>query len=113
MMEELHMLPPREQPLATAASALMSYCMLGCTPLVPGVVSIAMNGPDHSSMHINAALVICVLVLFALGSCKSLISVRRWYVAGLQLLLVACLSMSVAWILTHSLRAMLPIQLRI
>ena len=81
MLTEEYGLPHEiRSPLTAAGSTMAAFMACGLVPLIPYLV-----GSERAFIH---SLLATSLVFFAIGSAKSLFTVRRWWTSGMGTLLV-------------------------
>jgi len=73
---------PQEEasPLRHAIATFVAFVTAGAVPLMPFVVDVT------ASSHLTASAVLTFATLFAIGALRTLITVDRWWVAGLEML---------------------------
>jgi len=99
LREELEIVDNDENPLTHAMVTFVSFVIFGLSPLLPQLVE-KFNGKTGSSMVI-ASLGITVIVLFLLGSLKTKITARKWWVSGLEIVIIGVLATSVSFIISY------------
>jgi VIT1/CCC1 family predicted Fe2+/Mn2+ transporter len=96
MLAEEYGLPSAQRdPAKSAASTFIAFLVAGAVPLIPFVVG------GTAAFPIAAVLV--GIVFLAIGSLKSLWSLQRWWISGLETLAIgaaaAAVAYSVGWLL--------------
>jgi vacuolar iron transporter family protein len=86
MVEELGIVEDNSSPVKNAMVTFFSFALFGFIPLI----TYLLTGVSEFLKE-NAFFVACVLTavtFFALGALKSMVTVRRWYMAGIEMLAV-------------------------
>ncbi len=94
MMAGEHGLLPddgKSQPWKNAAITFVAFVAAGFVPLIPYFFGLS------AKETFPYALAATVLILFTVGSLRTLITGKRWYVAGLEMLIVGLLAAGVAY----------------
>lgn len=84
-------------PLRSALATFAAFLVCGAVPLIP-----YLSAPDDLAMPL--ALSMTSVVFFAIGSLKSLWSLTRWWVSGLETLVIGLLAASTAFAIGYFLR---------
>lgn len=88
---ELKIIPEKlERPLVNAVVMGVAYVIGGAIPLIPYLVF-------HLSTAIMVSIVITLIGLFAVGAATTKFSHRRWWIAGLEMLILAGLAALVGY----------------
>ena len=100
MAEELGMIVPDEDDSVWKSGLVTfsSFVLFGTWPLL-GYVALA-TVLDNTGLFILSC-VLTGIMLFVLGALKSKLTVRRWYISGVEMLgmgaMTACVSYFIAW----------------
>ena len=86
MVEELGIIEDRKSPVKSGLVTFAAFVAVGLIPLLTYVLSFIM--PALNAHLFPMAIVITALTIFAVGSARSLVIKRKWYVAGLEMLIV-------------------------
>jgi len=94
LVHELGLLPNEEKvkPLATAGVTFVAFVVAGVIPLLPYIF----NLPVYSSFV--WAIIFTGLALFIVGSLRALLTEKKWWLSGLEMLMVGALAASVAYV---------------
>ena len=84
-------------PLRSALSTFAAFVVCGAVPLLPYVIV-----PDGLAMPI--ALTMTTAVFFAIGSLKSMWSLTRWWISGLETVFIGLLAAFAAYAIGYLLR---------
>ncbi len=95
MVEELGIVEEEESPLRNALVTFLSFLAFGFVPLVAYVLSRFV--PAMESVTFLTACGLTGVTLFVLGALKVRFTDRRWYVAGLEMLIVGGLASAAAY----------------
>jgi len=96
MQEEYGMSAPLHTPMNTAIHTFFAFVVCGVMPLLPFVVK-----TPHQAV---ASLVLAALTFFAIGSFKSLWSVKPWWREGLGTMLIGLIAAGLAFAIGYGLR---------
>ena len=89
---EAQNLPEEEAaPARHGFATLVAFVVAGAVPLIPYTVRLA---PD---LRFTASVALTLLTLFVVGSLRSLVTVDRWWTAGLEMLLLGVLVAAAAY----------------
>jgi VIT1/CCC1 family predicted Fe2+/Mn2+ transporter len=89
---EAQNLPEEEAaPARHGMATLLAFVVAGAVPLFPYVVPIT---ADH---RFTASVLLTLLTLFVVGSMRALVTVDRWWTAGLEMLLLGILVAAAAY----------------
>jgi len=90
MTEELGLPTEKsEHPVKNGVATFISFALAGLSPLLPYIFGI----PDA----FNVSIMVTGLTLFLVGSLRSLITKKPWFVAGLEMLLVGTVAAAAAY----------------
>jgi VIT1/CCC1 family predicted Fe2+/Mn2+ transporter len=84
-------------PLFTAATTFLAFVIAGWTPLVPYLLALEFEALLAVEATFTVSLVAAGIAFFIVGSSRSLVTNRRWYSAGAEMLLVGMLAAGVAF----------------
>jgi VIT1/CCC1 family predicted Fe2+/Mn2+ transporter len=85
-------LPEEEaSPVRHGAATFLAFATAGALPLLPYLTGLA------SGTRFAAAVVITLAALFAIGAARAMVTVDRWWVAGLEMLLLGALVAGAAY----------------
>lgn len=91
MTEELGLPPEKsEHPVKNGLATFIAFSFAGLFPLLPYLL--------RTSQAFNFSIIITCLVLFAVGSLRSIITKKNWLIAGLEMLFVGTIAASAAFI---------------
>jgi vacuolar iron transporter family protein len=97
MVEELGMIEPTQSPLKNSLVTFGSFCVFGFVPVLAYVVSKVI--PAIKPFAFPAASALTALTLFTLGAVKTKLTNRRWYVSGLEMMLVGSVAAGAAYLI--------------
>ncbi|MFZ5390965.1 MAG: VIT1/CCC1 transporter family protein [Patescibacteria group bacterium] len=94
LINELGLLPNEEKvkPLATASVTFVAFVVAGTVPLLPYIFKF----PVYTSFV--WAIVFTGLALFVVGSLRALLTEKKWWLSGLEMLIIGAMAASVAYI---------------
>lgn len=82
------------------AAIFVAFIGAGSVPLLPFILL----PPDHTFL---ASCIATAFALFVVGSLRTLVTRARWFVSGLEMLLIGSIAAAVAYLVGHSLRELL------
>jgi VIT1/CCC1 family predicted Fe2+/Mn2+ transporter len=89
---EAQNLPEEEAaPARHGMATLLAFVVAGAVPLFPYVV------PITADYRFTASVLLTLLTLFVVGSMRALVTVDRWWTAGLEMLLLGILVAAAAY----------------
>lgn len=88
--------PPRPEALRHGSMTLLGFLAAGLLPLLPFLL------PAHAaSWRFAVAATLTGLALFAIGAARVLVIPRRWWRAGVEMLVVGAAAATVAYLAGH------------
>ena len=98
MKEELAIIADNDTlPVKSASVTFLSFAIAGFMPLLAYILSSFI--PAIQAYQFLAACVITGITLFAVGAAKVLVTGEKWYMGGLEMLVVGGISASVAYLI--------------
>ena len=89
---EAQNLPEEEAaPARHGIATMLAFVVAGAVPLLPYVVSVGVD------FRFTSSVVLTLLTLFVVGSMRALVTVDRWWAAGLEMLLLGILVAAAAY----------------
>ncbi len=95
MLEELHILPEQGSPFKSGLMTFVSFVIAGFVPLLAYVLSYWT--PFFARHAFGSAILFTALTIFAVGSLRTYVTGKRWWVSGLEMLFVAGTAALVAY----------------
>jgi VIT1/CCC1 family predicted Fe2+/Mn2+ transporter len=90
MTEELKLIPDSvNSPVKNGLATFMAFGIAGMFPLLPYLFGL--------SGSFNISIIFTALALFVVGSLRTLITKRPWFIAGTEMLLVGAIAATVAY----------------
>ncbi|RLI10153.1 hypothetical protein DRO42_02210 [Candidatus Bathyarchaeota archaeon] len=99
MVEELGIIEEHKSPLKAGAATYVAFIAAGLIPLLSYLLASILSIPDSRLFLI--AVILTAVTIFAVGSARSLIITKRWYTAGLEMLLMGGLTAIVSYYIGH------------
>jgi VIT1/CCC1 family predicted Fe2+/Mn2+ transporter len=99
MVEELGIIEENKRPLIAGLATYMSFICSGLMPLAAYLAAGILNIPQSQLFYF--AVVLTGIIIFAVGSARSMFMTKRWYVAGLEMLFVAGLAAAASYLMGH------------
>jgi len=96
MIEELGILPSDESPVKNALATFVSFVCFGFLPVTAYVLGLFVPGVAAIGFPLSIGLT--ALTLFGLGALKTIITGRRWYISGLEMLIVGSVAALAAYV---------------
>jgi VIT1/CCC1 family predicted Fe2+/Mn2+ transporter len=95
MVEELGIFQSQESPLKNAAATFLAFSVFGLVPLLLPMA--AMVWPSLKAGSFELSCLLTGISLFTLGALKTTLTLRRWWVSGLEMLLVGGVAAAAAY----------------
>lgn len=86
MKDELHLMKDEKSPVKAGLTTFAAFIIAGFAPLFSYVATLAF--PSLAPMSFQIAVILTAIIIFIVGSARSIIIGKKWYVAGLEMLLV-------------------------
>ncbi len=102
MVEELGLLPDQGSAAISALVTFVSFLVWGFLPLLTYVLIYFFPGLSPHAFAISCLLT--ATGIFAAGSLRSLVIAKRWWIAGLEMLLIGGAAAGVAYLIGYFLR---------
>jgi VIT1/CCC1 family predicted Fe2+/Mn2+ transporter len=96
MVEELGIMQSDESPVANAIATFISFAAFGFLPISAYVVALFV--PSLDAIRFPLACFLTGATLFGLGALKTIITGTKWFISGLEMLLVGGVAASAAYI---------------
>jgi VIT1/CCC1 family predicted Fe2+/Mn2+ transporter len=96
MLEELNIVPQYKSPTMSALTTLMSFVGIGVIPLLAFISSFLR--PALWEVDFQISILLTALAIFIAGSARSLVTGKKWHVAGAEMLLVGAMAAGVAYV---------------
>ncbi|EGR32126.1 hypothetical protein IMG5_095220 [Ichthyophthirius multifiliis] len=100
MVEELGMLPSDdENPIKNAIVTFFSFALFGLVPIIPFIVAeiAGIDGNNPNIFYISTA--VTGLFLFLLGYAKSMFTHMKWWISGLEVLLIGIIAAGASYVI--------------
>jgi len=96
MVEELGIMPNDESPLKSAVATFASFALFGFLPVAAYVLGMFI--PAVAAIRFPLACILTGATLFGLGALKTTITGKKWYISGLEMLLVGSIAAVAAYV---------------
>jgi len=96
MVEELGLVTGSKSAVKSALASFLSFLIVGFVPLSAYVLSLVV--PSLGGIAFGLSVSVTALAVFVVGSARSLVTGKRWYVAGLEMTTVGGLAALVAYL---------------
>jgi len=95
MLEELNIVHERKSPAKGAFATFISFVGVGIIPLIAFVLSFL--SPSLSGVDFQISLAFTALAIFIAGSARSLVTGKRWFLAGVEMSIVGAIAAGAAY----------------
>lgn len=99
MVEELGIIEEHKSPITAGVATYIAFIGAGLIPLLSYLLADVLNIPETRLFLF--AVILTTVTIFAAGSARSMIITKRWYAAGLEMLLVGGLTAVVSYYIGH------------
>lgn len=106
MLEELNIVAEDKSPLKSGLATLVAFVAAGLVPLVVYVTTFLVPAISVDSFIVSTTLT--AIVLFAVGSLRTAVTGRRWWVSGFEMTAVGGLAALAAYLIGYLLRGIVP-----
>jgi len=96
LLEELNIVHEDKSPAKGAFATFVSFVGVGIVPLLAFVLSFL--NPSLSGIDFQLSLVFTALAIFIAGSARSLVTGKRWYLAGAEMSMVGAIAAGAAYV---------------
>jgi VIT1/CCC1 family predicted Fe2+/Mn2+ transporter len=95
MVEELGIIEERKNPVRVGLTTFIAFLIAGAIPLISYMGSLQLS--SLSAYPFPTAVIVTLVSIFAIGSARSMVIYKKWYKAGVEMLLVGGLAAGVAY----------------
>ncbi len=107
MIEELNIIPKHKSPFKSAISTFIAFVIAGFIPLLTYVMSYFIPSLVYRTFSISIFLT--AIALFTVGAAKVLVTKKKWWKSGFEILLIGGLAATIAYIIGSMLKGLLVI----
>ena len=100
LREELGIIDNEDNPIYHAIITFLSFLTFGLFPIAPQVVEKLYGMNKHSIKMIPISLGIAFILLFILGSMKTKITGRKWWVSGIEVLFIGLIAVTASFLIS-------------
>ena len=86
MVEELKMLKDEKSPVKASLATFAAFVGAGLIPLISYLL--ALQFPGLALKSFETSVILTALAMFSVGALRSVFIPKKWYLAGLEMLLV-------------------------
>jgi VIT1/CCC1 family predicted Fe2+/Mn2+ transporter len=104
LLEELHILPEQKSPIKAGVVTLLAFIIAGFIPLVSYVL--AGTVPFFAENSYSTALVLTFITIFVVGAMRVYVTGKKWWMSGLEMLLVGGATAIVAYLIGYALKGL-------
>ena len=104
MRDELGIVEDDRNPLKAGIATLVAFIIAGLVPMISYLLARVIPSLQQSSF-----LLACILTgfsLFAVGSARSLVIAKKWYIAGIEMMLLGGVAAAVSYLAGHFVAAL-------
>ena len=99
MMEELGIIEAGKNPVKAGSVTFVSFFIAGLIPLSVYIISIFI--PALQNITLVLTIVVTAIAVFIIGSLRSVIIEKKWWIAGFEMLFVSAIAASAAFGIGH------------
>jgi len=96
MLEELNIVSEYKSPVKGAVATFVAFVGVGIVPLLAFVLSFLQ--PSLSRSEFQNSLILTALTIFIVGSARSLVTGKKWYIAGVEMSIVGAIAAGAAYV---------------
>jgi len=95
MLEELNIVVEEKSPVKSALATFIAFVVVGIIPLLAFLLSYVQ--PFLSGIDLQISLLLTGLAIFVVGSARSRVTGKKWYIAGVEMTIVGALAAGAAY----------------
>lgn len=107
MRDELRISPEERSPWVSGLAMLIAFILAGSVPLVPYLISLLQ--PGFRSLALSASVVMTFAAIFGVGTARSLVTGRRWWIAGVEMTVIGAIASLIAYVIGRVLGILLSL----
>jgi len=107
MRDELRISPEVRSPWQSGLAMLTAFILAGSVPLLPYLISLF--GPGFRALALSSSVVMTFAAIFGVGTARSLVTGRRWWIAGVEMTVIGAIASLIAYVIGRVLGILLSL----
>lgn len=107
MRDELRISPEERSPWLSGLVMLIAFVLAGSVPLLPYLISLF--EPSFRPLALSSSVVMTFAAIFGVGTARSLVTGRRWWIAGIEMTVIGAIASLIAYVIGRVLGILLSL----
>ena len=107
MRDELRISPEKRSPWLSGLVMLIAFVLAGSVPLLPYLISLF--EPSFRPLALSSSVVMTFAAIFVVGTARSLVTGRRWWIAGMEMAVIGVIASLIAYVVGRFLGILLSL----
>jgi VIT1/CCC1 family predicted Fe2+/Mn2+ transporter len=107
MRDELRISPEKRSPWLSGLVMLIAFVLAGSVPLLPYLISLF--EPSFRPLALSSSVVMTFAAIFGVGTARSLVTGRRWWIAGIEMTVIGAIASLIAYVIGRVLGILLSL----
>ena len=107
MRDELRISPEKRSPWLSGLVMLIAFILAGSVPLIPYLISLF--EPSFRPLALSSSVVMTFAAIFGVGTARSLVTGRRWWIAGMEMAVIGATASLIAYVIGRFLGILLSL----
>jgi len=107
MRDELRISPEKRSPWLSGLVMLIAFILAGSVPLIPYLISLF--EPSFRPSALSSSVVMTFAAIFGVGTARSLVTGRRWWIAGMEMTVIGAIASLIAYVIGRFLGILLSL----
>ena len=107
MRDELRISPEKRSPWLSGLVMLIAFILAGSVPLLPYLISLF--EPSFRPLALSSSVVMTFAAIFVVGTARSLVTGRRWWIAGMEMAVIGVIASLIAYVVGRFLGILLSL----
>jgi len=107
MRDELRISPEARSPWQSGLAMLTAFILAGSVPLLPYLISLF--EPGFRAIALYSSVVMTFAAIFGVGTARSLVTGRRWWIAGVEMTVIGAIASLIAYVIGRVLGILLSL----
>jgi len=107
MRDELRISPEARSPWQSGLAMLTAFILAGSVPLLPYLISLF--EPGLRAIALYSSVVMTFAAIFGVGTARSLVTGRRWWIAGVEMTVIGAIASLIAYVIGRVLGILLSL----
>jgi VIT1/CCC1 family predicted Fe2+/Mn2+ transporter len=107
MRDELRISPEKRSPWLSGLVMLIAFVLAGSVPLLPYLISLF--EPSFRPLALSSSVVMTFAAIFVVGTARSLVTGRRWWIAGIEMTVIGAIASLIAYVIGRVLGILLSL----